>query len=102
MLVEDAQNCKRIVSLDDEEGSLQASAVAITPELPGRGAWLVIASSKERFMKKQIRKKLSLSRETLRGLEEGSFKDAVGGATAQRTVCGSCPPSACHPTLCCP
>ena len=32
-------------------------------------------------MKKQIRKKLSLSRETLRGLEEGSFKDAVGGAT---------------------
>ncbi|MBW8874527.1 MAG: hypothetical protein JF614_06150 [Acidobacteria bacterium] len=53
-------------------------------------------------MKKQIRKKLSLSRETLRGLEEGSFKDAVGGATAQRTVCGSCPPSACHPTLCCP
>ena len=53
-------------------------------------------------MKKQIRKKLSLSRETLRGLEEGSFKDAVGGATGQRTACGSCPPSACHPTLCCP
>ncbi|HSS51784.1 MAG TPA: class I lanthipeptide [Thermoanaerobaculia bacterium] len=51
-------------------------------------------------MKKQITKKLSLNRETLRGLEEGSFKAAVGGATAPRTNCASCPASACGATRC--
>jgi len=56
-------------------------------------------------MRKQIARKLSLSRETLRSLQDGSeLKAAVGGTDSEgtrcRTVCGSCPPSACHPTLC--
>ena len=56
-------------------------------------------------MKKKIRKKLSLSRETLRSLEdEASLKGAVGGTDSEgtrcRTDCGSCPPSACHPSEC--
>ncbi|MEA2602276.1 MAG: hypothetical protein QOF89_3268 [Acidobacteriota bacterium] len=55
-------------------------------------------------MKKQRMKKLSLNRETLLGLEEeASLRAAVGGTstgTRCRTECGSCPASACHPTLC--
>jgi hypothetical protein len=58
--------------------------------------------SKERVMKKQIRKKLSLNRETLRSLEE-DLRAVVGGTSAGsdcRSFCGSCPPSACHPSAC--
>jgi hypothetical protein len=50
-------------------------------------------------MKKQP-KKIALCRETLRLLEETSLAEAEGGGTNQRTVCGSCPASACHLTLC--
>ena len=42
-------------------------------------------------MKKQIRKKLSLSRETLLGLEEARLIEVPGGAS----VTCSCPPSGC-------
>lgn len=51
-------------------------------------------------MKKKQSKKIALHRETLRLLEESDLIQAEGGATAQRTVCGSCPASACHPTFC--
>ena len=51
-------------------------------------------------MKKRITKKLSLNRETLRGLEEWSFKEVVGGATTPKTNCASCPASACGATRC--
>jgi hypothetical protein len=57
-------------------------------------------------MKKQIRKKLSLNRETLLSLQDGSaLRVAVGGTAASddtgcRSNCGSCPPSACHPSAC--
>jgi hypothetical protein len=54
-------------------------------------------------MKKQIRKRLSLHRETLRGLEEENLGEAVGGVSANtgcRSNCGSCPASACAPTRC--
>jgi|1185.fasta_scaffold1637434_1 hypothetical protein len=56
-------------------------------------------------MRKQIRRKLSLNRETLRSLQDGSALRAVVGGTDSegtqcRTACGSCPPSACHPSLC--
>jgi hypothetical protein len=51
-------------------------------------------------MKKKPTKRIALHRETLRILEEPGLLQVEGGATNQRTVCGSCPPSACHPTLC--
>jgi hypothetical protein len=51
-------------------------------------------------MKKKTAKKIALHRETLRLLEETSLAEVEGGATNQRTVCGSCPASACHPTFC--
>jgi natural product precursor len=55
-------------------------------------------------MKKQRMKKLSLNRETLRSLEEEESLRAVVGGTSTgtrcRTDCGSCPASACYPTLC--
>jgi len=44
-------------------------------------------------MKKQIRKKLSLSRETLLGLEEARLIEVPGGANT--LVSCSCPPSGC-------
>ena len=51
-------------------------------------------------MKKKSTKRIALHRETLRLLEEPGLLQVEGGATAQRTVCGSCPASACHLTLC--
>ena len=50
-------------------------------------------------MKKKA-KKIALNKETLRLLEDANLMHAEGGATEMRTECGSCPPSACHPTLC--
>lgn len=50
-------------------------------------------------MKKKL-KKIALSRETLRLLENTNLMEAEGGATQMRTECGSCPASACHPTFC--
>jgi hypothetical protein len=51
-------------------------------------------------MKKKT-KKIALHRETLRLLEEpAALLQVEGGGTNQRTVCGSCPASACHLTLC--
>ena len=52
-------------------------------------------------MKKTATKKIVLHRETLRLLEEpAALLQVEGGGTNQRTVCGSCPASACHPTFC--
>jgi hypothetical protein len=39
-------------------------------------------------MKKQLKKKLSLSRETLRSLQEGVLRNAAGGIVTFRT-CGN-------------
>lgn len=52
-------------------------------------------------MKKRTRK-ISLHRETVRRLAEPDLDGLFGGATRLRTECGSCPASACHPTLCSP
>lgn len=52
----------------------------------------------EKAMKKKL-KKIALHRETLRMLENVDLSHAGGGFSA-RTECGSCPASACHPTLC--
>jgi hypothetical protein len=47
--------------------------------------------------------KISLHRETVRRLSENDLDSGLaGGATRLRTECGSCPASACHPTLCLP
>ncbi|HKI03853.1 MAG TPA: hypothetical protein VKK31_17870 [Thermoanaerobaculia bacterium] len=51
-------------------------------------------------MKKTKSKKITLSRETLRLLEDPSLERVVGGETRLRTECGSCPASACHPSFC--
>ena len=53
-------------------------------------------------MKKQLKaRKMMLSRETLRSLEETNLTWVDGGvATRLRTECGSCPASACHPSFC--
>lgn len=53
-------------------------------------------------MKKRKARKVELSRETLRHLQEGDLGEIAGGATRLRTECGSCPASACHPTFCDP
>jgi hypothetical protein len=50
-------------------------------------------------MKKKPQK-LTLSKETLRFLEDPSLTLVEGGATRLRTECGSCPASACHPSFC--
>jgi hypothetical protein len=52
-------------------------------------------------MKKKA-KKMTLSRETLRNLEDSALQEPAGAATRERTECGSCPASACHPTFCSP
>lgn len=46
-------------------------------------------------MKKQIHKKLSLSKETLRNLSERELAGVVGGACTA-TCCNSCPPATCR------
>lgn len=51
-------------------------------------------------MKKSARK-IQLHRETLANLDTITA-NVAGGATRLRTECGSCPASACHPTLCLP
>jgi hypothetical protein len=54
-------------------------------------------------MKKSARK-IQLHRETLAKLDTNiaTVANVAGGATRLRTECGSCPASACHPTLCLP
>jgi hypothetical protein len=53
-------------------------------------------------MKRQLKaRKMMLSKETLRSLEETNLTQVYGGvATRLRTECGSCPASACHPSFC--
>jgi hypothetical protein len=56
-------------------------------------------------MKKQITKKLQLSKETLRDLSERDLQGAVGGATARCTPtglsdCFACPTETCSDGSC--
>jgi len=59
---------------------------------------LLKRSLKERRMKKTA-KKLTLSRETLRHLEEGTLPKAIGAAAATQIDCSFCVTSCTTPTV---